>query len=336
MRKRRGGHVFLCAASIWFAALCECSLDFDELTSGGPLGADATAAASNAPGDSASETDVDIDSAPSASAVDAPVGADSEAAPPSDAARDLDLDALDGTVGSDDTGLQAVDDAASSEVTVSATPDGSIDLGLVALYHFDETSGTTAADSSGHGYTATMEGGATFSPGVRGFAATLDGMSQYVSLPAGIVSALSSFSISVWVYVSSPGFGDRAFDFGTGTTTYMFVTTGGAPVRYGITVGGAAGEEGLVTDSIPPAASWQHIAVTQAGTTGTLYLNGVQVAQSTTMMLNPSLLGPTTQNWLGRSQYASDSYLYGKIDEFRIYGRTLSAAEVLELYDQEE
>jgi len=46
------------------------------------------------------------------------------------------------------------------------------------------------------------------------------------------------------------------------------------------------------------------------------------------MTLSPSNLGSTTQNWIGRSQYSSDPYLNGVVDDFLIYNRALSASEV--------
>jgi hypothetical protein len=204
----------------------------------------------------------------------------------------------------------------------------------VALYHFDETSGTTSADSSGNGNTATMQGGATFSPGVRGNAATFNGASQYVSLPTGIVSALTDFSISAWVYQSVAGQGHRLFDFGTGTTVNMFITTDGDVLRYAVTTGGHSAEEDLLTSGTLPINLWQHLAVTQAAATATLYLNGAVVAQDEATTLHPSSLGVTTQNWIGRSQYVDNPYLTGEVDEFRIYKRALSAAEVTDLYVQ--
>ena len=45
------------------------------------------------------------------------------------------------------------------------------------------------------------------------------------------------------------------------------------------------------------------------------------------MTLNPSSLGSTANNYLGKSQYP-DPYLNGSIDEFRIYNVGLSAAEI--------
>ncbi len=232
----------------------------------------------------------------------------------------------------DDGALDAADSA--PEESDATAQDSSLDLGLVALYHFDETSGTTSADSSGNGNTATMENGATFSPGVRGNAATFNGTDQYVMLPIGIVSALTNFSISAWIYQTrgAVGFGDRLFDFGTGKTVNMFITTDGDALRYAVTRGGHPDEETLLTSGILPLNSWQHLAVTQAAATATLYHNGAAVVQSTATTLDPAALGVTTQNWIGRSQYVSDHYLEGEVDEFRIYNRALSAAEVMDLY----
>ncbi len=50
------------------------------------------------------------------------------------------------------------------------------------------------------------------------------------------------------------------------------------------------------------------------------------------MTLSPMSLGTTTQNWLGRSQFPVDPYLNAQIDNFRIYNRALSAAEVQTIY----
>ena len=71
------------------------------------------------------------------------------------------------------------------------------------------------------------------------------------------------------------------------------------------------------------------MAVVIDGTTKTmqLYLDGQVVASGPTTIL-PKDLGNTTQNWLGRSQYTADSYYSGQLDDFRIYSRALSEAEV--------
>ena len=76
--------------------------------------------------------------------------------------------------------------------------------GITAGYAFDETSGTTAADASGHGITGTLTNGPTFTPGKNGNAVTLDGVNDYVNL--GNPTALQftgSMTVSAWVYASA-------------------------------------------------------------------------------------------------------------------------------------
>jgi Concanavalin A-like lectin/glucanases superfamily len=210
----------------------------------------------------------------------------------------------------------------------AATDAGSLATGLVAFYRFDETSGTSAADSSGNAHTATLVGGASFAAGLQNDAVTMNGSGQYVSLPAGIVSGLSAFTISAWVNLTSAPTWSRIFDFGTGTAAYMFLTpSSGTTLRFSITSGGLSQEQQL-NAPVLATRSWQHVAVTLAANTGTLYVDGTAVAQNTNMTTTPSALGATTQNWLGRSEYAADPYLNGQIDNFRIYSRALSAGEV--------
>ena len=236
----------------------------------------------------------------------------------------------------DDGGLDAGDGGGARDAGDSgdASDASTLDAGLVAYYEFDETSGTSAADSSGNGHTATMSG-ATFTAGLQGNAATMNGTNRYVALPNGIVNGLTSFSISTWVYLNSTPAWVRIFDFGTGTNTYMFLTPNETTgkLRFAITTSGnATGNEERLDGPTLPTGSWQHLAVTLTGSTATLYVNGAQAAQNTAITLNPTSLGNTTQDWLGRSEFGVDPYYNGKIDDFRIYSRALSAAEVQALF----
>jgi alpha-L-arabinofuranosidase len=170
--------------------------------------------------------------------------------------------------------------------------------------------------------------------GVFGNAVQLGGGSpaQYVLLPEGIVDGLTDFTIAAWVNPSSISTWMRVFDFGTGETDYMFLTinAGSAP-RFSITLDSYYAEQQLNAPSALPTDAWSHLAVTLAGTTATLYVNGVAVDTNTSMTLNPSSLPPTTQNYIGRSQWSPDPYLAGSVDEFQIYNRALSAAEIQSL-----
>jgi Concanavalin A-like lectin/glucanases superfamily len=230
----------------------------------------------------------------------------------------------------------AAADGSVADVGVDAADGGSIVAGLVAYYPFDETSGTTSVDASGNGHTATMLG-ATFSSGLLGNAATMNGTNQYVSLPTGIVSGLTSFSIATWVRLTTSPPYTFPFDFGTGTTAYMFLTpnSSAGTLRFGITTSGNANEQ-VVNAPALPTGNWQHVCITltfgASNSTSVLYVNGGQVGQNAAMTLTPNSLGNTTQNWIGRSEFPADPYLNGQIDNFRIYSRALSALEVQQLF----
>ncbi|MEK5239606.1 LamG-like jellyroll fold domain-containing protein [Paenibacillus sp. FSL L8-0470] len=79
-----------------------------------------------------------------------------------------------------------------------------------------------------------------------------------------------------------------------------------------------------------PAGEWKHVAVTLTGTQGVLYIDGVEAGRNDHMTLRPSDLGKTKNNYIGKSQFA-DPYFDGLVDDFRIYSRALSAAEIAAL-----
>ena len=155
---------------------------------------------------------------------------------------------------------------------------------------------------------------------------------QYVQLPEGIVDGLTDFTIAAWVNPSSISQWMRVFDFGTGETDYMFLTiNAGAAPRFSISLDSYYAEQQLNAPSALPTGAWSHLTVTLSGTTATLYVNGVAVDTNTSMTLNPSSLPHTTLNYIGRSQWSPDPYLDGSVDEFQIYNRALSAAEIQSL-----
>lgn len=205
---------------------------------------------------------------------------------------------------------------------------------FVAHYLFNEASGTSAVDATGNGRTATLAGGANWTTGRTGNAVNLNGTSAYVSVPAGILAGATAFTLATWVRLDSAATWARLFDFGTGTGAYLFLTPRSAAgtVRYAITTGGAGAEQRMDAPAALPVGAWTHLAVTQTGNLGVLYVNGVEAARTTALSLRPASLGSTGQNWIGRSQYGGDPYLDAAVDSFRIYSRALTASEVANLH----
>jgi hypothetical protein len=198
---------------------------------------------------------------------------------------------------------------------------------------FDESSGTTAADATGHGWNGTLVNNPTWVSGQSGNAVSMNGTNQYVSLPTGVVSSLNDFTISAWVKLNALSTWARLFDFGTGTGDFMFLTPTASPsgVRFGITTSGSGNEQSINYTNNLSLGVWHNIAVTFAAGIGILYVDGLPVATNSAMNLTPSLLGNTTQNWIGRSQFSNNPYLNGLVDDFRIYNGALSPGEIASL-----
>jgi DUF1680 family protein len=170
-------------------------------------------------------------------------------------------------------------------------------------------------------------------PGRSGNALRLNGPSkaQYVTLPQEAVNQLADFTMAAWVNLGSAQDWARLFDFGRDTTVNMFLTpragvTGNVP-RFAITVGGSGEEQRISGTAALPAGQWVHLAVTLAGPVGTLYVDGQPAGSNTAMTLNPASLGNPGNRWIGRSQYG-DPYLDAAVDEFHIFARALSQAEL--------
>ena len=209
---------------------------------------------------------------------------------------------------------------------VSATPSN-----VVVHLQFDETGGTVAADISGRANHATLLGAPTFSPGVFGNTLNLPATAaQHARLPSGVTGGLTDFTVSTWIKVNAFANWQRIFDFGSGTTNYMFLTTqyagSAAKLRFGIRTPSVV-EQTVSGDAIALVAdAWTHVAVVRSGTTVSLYVNGA-LAGSGTIALNPADLGVTTQNYLGKSQWP-DPYLNAALDDFRLYSHAMSASEI--------
>ena len=187
------------------------------------------------------------------------------------------------------------------------------------------------------------------------------GLAEHVSMPAGVVSGLRDFTISLWIKpaqydgarLSDDGptadpatltNGTAIFDFGLPNPqfaepalTHMYLTIRAAndkPVpRFAITTSGANGEQRLDAAQPLPVDEWTHVAITRAVSTATLYIDGEPVATDPNMTLSPADLGETTGNWLGRCQFPQRnvSYLNAQLDEFQIFDRGLTHDEVRSL-----
>ena len=209
--------------------------------------------------------------------------------------------------------------------------------GLALWYKLDETSGTVVADSSGANRDGTVVGAASWTAG-QGLA--FNGTDTYVKAPDNMLAGLDSVTVAMDVLID-PALSGAYFIYGFGNTDtgtghgngYLF--GGGNEFRTSISTANWTAEQNTRPSPGRNLArgTFKHVTYTQTGTTGVLYEDGAEVGRNTDVTIKPSAIGGgvTTANYLGRSMYTGDVLLKGRIRDFRVYDRAITAAEAAEL-----
>jgi hypothetical protein len=152
-------------------------------------------------------------------------------------------------------------------------------------------------------------------------------------------------TVATWIKVTSFAGFQRIFDLGvdakltqnqqTGTAYLTFVLDdpfNSGEHSFSSTKDGYTNAGKIATSSGSiPGNLWEHVAVTLAAGTATVYIDGMSIGTRTSV-LSPKDIGTVDYAFIGRSQFANDPYLDGLIDEFWVYDRALSGAEVNALY----
>ncbi|MFE5893022.1 family 43 glycosylhydrolase [Streptomyces sp. NPDC056462] len=227
---------------------------------------------------------------------------------------------------------------ARAEVTV-AEEGADVPADLLLQYDFDETGGNIARDSSGHGHHGTYVRTPDFGTGVEGgsFKMSGDSGSPYVKIPNGVLKNAESVTVSTYAKWKGGGNFQWLFGLGPDSNKYLFATpsNGGSSLYSAITKASWSAESKLTAGSQLTPGEWRHVTVTLDGPTGTmvLYVDGIEAARTTTA-IKPSELYDANKDYsgyIGRSLYAADPYFGGEVDDFRVYDRALTAAQVMEL-----
>ncbi|MEI7504384.1 MAG: RICIN domain-containing protein, partial [Paludibacter sp.] len=220
--------------------------------------------------------------------------------------------------------IKAVDNCLNRSVfanEVTATATGNKDL--ITHLQFD---GNTK-DSTLHLNHAATYGAISYIDGKVAKAIMLNGTDAFVQLPTNVANH-SEITIAAWVYWNGTTTGQRIFDFGNSATEYMYLTPkvvlGG--LRFAIKNGGS---EQILNSTALPMGKWSHVAITLGASGVSMYVNGLLVATSNTININPLNFKPVL-NYIGRSQTTYPLF-NGNIDDFRIYNYALSANEVAQI-----
>jgi uncharacterized protein len=216
----------------------------------------------------------------------------------------------------------------------------SLSSGLLAYYPCEQSVETALPDLSGNNREARLASSATGDAGFRfvtgkvGKALSLNSLySAHVVLPAGMLADACEATVAAWVYLNTQKNWQRVWTFSTGGNAYMYLTTnrnGSGLVRGGITLKNNPGDEAesIESPTVLAAGAWTHLAVVLGPAGMALYVDGALVDANPESSLRPVDMGKTLYDYIGRSNYSWDPYLDGNIDEFRVYNRALSPAEI--------
>src|SRR5262249_18503043 len=132
----------------------------------------------------------------------------------------------------------------------------------VAAYSFDETSGTTVADATGHGNTGTITGASFTASGKHAGALSFNGTSNLVTIPeSSWLDLTTAMTLEAWVFpTASSGTRDVIIKEGPNVDYYNLYARDDFAVPEGnIYVGGA---NRVAKGTTLPINTWTHLAST--------------------------------------------------------------------------
>lgn len=226
-------------------------------------------------------------------------------------------------------------------------PESPLASSLLHRYSF-EGEGSRVLDSKGaaHG-----EAVAVTLTGSGQLALAGERSAQFVELPNGMISGLSSATIEAWLTWQGGGAWQRIFDFGNSSageglpgatgTSYLFLTTESADdttrslpgaLRAAYSQNGVEDEDICHGPAPFPIATPTHVAlvIEPASESMALYRDGQLLA--TCFLARPLSAIDDVNDWLGHSNFVADPDLNGSYDELRIYSAALTGAQLADSF----
>jgi hypothetical protein len=236
-----------------------------------------------------------------------------------------------------------------SWIALGGAPAVGTTTGLAGWWKFDETSGSSASDSSGNGNTGTLVNAPAWTPGMDNGALQFTSSSnQYVDV--GNASSLNfertqSFSVAAWGYIL-PDFPNESYIISKRLAIGPFQGFGLAqnPGNNNLTAflcgvadsSCAAGIQVYTPNGSLSLSTWHHVAMTYDGSSTAagvhIYIDGVNQTLSVHADGLASSILNSNDMMVGVDAGFGGTYCSGTLDDVRIYNRVLSAAEVSSIY----
>ncbi|MBI4973164.1 Ig-like domain-containing protein, partial [Candidatus Roizmanbacteria bacterium] len=235
---------------------------------------------------------------------------------------------------------RVVDEGTSDVLPHLATPQHElpVDVNTIALWHMNETSGATIADSSGNVNTGTATG-TTIVNSKSNFskARSFNGINDYVAVPDSTSLRITNYTVEVWMNVPQQNEALKGI-------------VGKVGRNYNIWLGNANGDMGYIRHRFHDAAStdsgcpdtgnviawntWNYIVITNDGKYCRTYVNG-KLEASGTIVGTGGLLYDNNVTYMGSDlDGAKSKFLKGTLDEVRISNIARTQDEILSNYQR--
>ena len=218
---------------------------------------------------------------------------------------------------------------------VVSTSGSSLSNGLLAWYPLD----ANAIDNSGNGFNGNIQGAISTTDrfNASNHAFQFDGTGTNITIgdPAGIDNFSTGLSVASWVYLGANNGNQAAFvskwSFNIVDDQYLLFMLNNKPnfATGNFTTGASGAQSGSTLND----STWYHVVGTWDNTGRTsVYINGA--LSVSTVIANFNVINDTSSRPLRiGTQDTTYRAFKGKIDDVRIYSRSLNAQEISNLYN---
>ena len=214
---------------------------------------------------------------------------------------------------------------------------GTTSADLVAHWRFDETSGTTALDSSGNGLNGTLGGDPQWVAGVIGGALEFDG-DDYVDFgaPAVFDFGTEDFTITAWIKMTATTRGS-IFAIGGddgGGIRYTLAMGEGNDNKLTLTMDDDSSKNQSLGATVINDGVWHHVVGMIKGDVSLVYVDGVEDGSIdlpegydlSGVLQHNAYVGAITSN--ASNTLHAEKFMIGLIDDVRIYDTALTEPEI--------
>lgn len=186
--------------------------------------------------------------------------------------------------------------------------------------------GTTWTDLSGNGNNGTLVNGVGYNA-ANGGSLVFDGVDDKVTFPNNTISTTSGITVEVWFTTSSGTKYQDIFDLSDTYGIWIVTNFSGATGKIHTSFNTITG---YMTANYT-ANNWYQVVLSGSGTSNFMYLNGVQVA--TTSQLVVSSINLNTARIGNVDGDRASEYLVGNVPNLKLYNRVLSATEIYQNFE---